>query len=713
MAMEEAAAEVAAGRHSQWKRAWQLVSLVTLAAALALGYVHLKHRDELYGKKRSLLLAKTVAAAGGVERALQPVIQSTRRLADRLSRDETSPAALEDALKAMVWEGGADYYGGSVTHQPDGRAAATRPPYYSKSPDDGRYVLSRIEDDFTKAEWYAKAMQAGDRWSAPYWDPSGKIVMVTRSAVFRGPAPSQAALGVVTIDVSMDRIKQIIASLDTGANGSVSLLTAEGAYLYHADSELVRTLKTLSNGHPQDSRSLRRLREHQAAAAAQAGRGVIEYDNAAGHEAWVVHAPVPGTGWSLQTSFDLHDLVTPTELDQLRREKAQITIAVIGFLAALAMLLLRAHQGREARLWGSSAAVSALLLIGLGTIWYLALTYSHVRGRAAGAQPQIVVTDRGVLNKEQTDFAATRSKNVQPPPVYLPTGIHIETMELDGANTVSVTGQIWQRWPAGYEAGSVRPVLFSAAKDAKFELLETRPVAGHGERLKRWLFQARLRTEFDHSRYPMEIEKIRIGMSPLERGGNDYLVPDLDAYSVISASEMPGLDLRFVSGWEIENASFVLRAANERTTFGRQTKVDVESPKDLYYEIGIKRVFVDAFISNLTPLIVASIALFSLLFLPRETQIHVILGVSVSLFFVVVYAHLAIRRNLAIGEIFYLEYFFFVVYAALLAVPVNAFRATMRIQIPLLEYRDGLVMKLLYWPVMLGTFFAITVWKFY
>jgi hypothetical protein len=139
----------------------------------------------------------------------------------------------------------------------------------------------------------------------------------------------------------------------------------------------------------------------------------------------------------------------------------------------------------------------------------------------------------------------------------------------------------------------------------------------------------------------------------------------------------------------------------------------VESPKDLYYEIGIKRVFVDAFISNLTPLIVASIALFSLLFLPKETQIHVILGVSVSLFFVVVYAHLAIRRNLAIGQIFYLEYFFFVVYAALLAVPVNAFRATMRIQIPLLEYRDGLVMKLLYWPVLLGTFFVITVWKFY
>lgn len=192
---------------------------MTLAAALALGYVHLKHRDELYGKKRSLLLEKTVAAAGGVERALQPVIQSTRRLADRLSPDEISSAALEDALMAMVREGGADYYGGSVTHRPEGRAAGTRPPYYAKSPSDGRYVLSRIEDDFTKAEWYAKAMQVGDRWSAPYWDPSGKIVMVTRSAVFRGPAPSQAALGVVTIDVSMDRIKQIIASLDTGANG--------------------------------------------------------------------------------------------------------------------------------------------------------------------------------------------------------------------------------------------------------------------------------------------------------------------------------------------------------------------------------------------------------------------------------------------------------------------------------------------------------------
>ncbi|MCK7495588.1 MAG: hypothetical protein MZW92_34660 [Comamonadaceae bacterium] len=131
------------------------------------------------------------------------------------------------------------------------------------------------------------------------------------------------------------------------------------------------------------------------------------------------------------------------------------------------------------------------------------------------------------------------------------------------------------------------------------------------------------------------------------------------------------------------------------------------------YEIGLKRIFVDAFISNLTPLIVVAIVLFSLLLLPDGVGIKEILGFCVSLFFVVVFAHLSIRRGIASGRVFYLEYFFLVTCFALLAVPINAFRRSLQVPYPLLEYRGGLAMKVLYWPVTLGIFFLITVLKFY
>jgi hypothetical protein len=58
------------------------------------------------------------------------------------------------------------------------------------------------------------------------------------------------------------------------------------------------------------------------------------------------------------------------------------------------------------------------------------------------------------------------------------------------------------------------------------------------------------------------------------------------------------------------------------------------------------------------------IRLVSVLLLPTSIDISRVLGICVSVFFVVAFSHLAIRRNIAGGEIFYLEYFLLVMYLA-------------------------------------------------
>jgi hypothetical protein len=108
-----------------------------------------------------------------------------------------------------------------------------------------------------------------------------------------------------------------------------------------------------------------------------------------------------------------------------------------------------------------------------------------------------------------------------------------------------------------------------------------------------------------------------------------------------------------------------------------------------------------------------TIILFSVSLLPPTIDISRVLGICVSVFFVVVFAHLAIRRNISIGEIFYLEYFFFVIYFTILLVPVNTFRVSLGISSRFFEYQDGLIPKAIYWPSIMGIFFIITAWKFY
>ncbi|MCK7495589.1 MAG: hypothetical protein MZW92_34665 [Comamonadaceae bacterium] len=65
-------------------------------------------------------------------------------------------------------------------------------------------------------------------------------------------------------------------------------------------------------------------------------------------------------------------------------------------------------------------------------------------------------------------------------------------------------------------------------------------------------------------RYPLEIERIGIGISPVERGRSQALVPDLDSYDILLASQKPGLepDLH-LRGWTIE-VDFLRAAAAQR-----------------------------------------------------------------------------------------------------------------------------------------------------
>jgi len=218
----------------------------------------------------------------------------------------------------------------------------------------------------------------------------------------------------------------------------------------------------------------------------------------------------------------------------------------------------------------------------------------------------------------------------------------------------------------------------------------------------------------DYSRYPLEVEHLNLQLLPAESDRMVVLVPDLDAYKLMAASLLPGLDKAiFLAGWDFSGTFFELREERHNTDFGIKRNLDHEILPTLYYHIGIQRVFVDAFISNLTPLIIVAIILFALALLPREIEIGRVLSICAAVFFIVVFSHLDIRKNIPSGEIFYLEYFFFVIYFCILMVPLNAFRLAMGLPSRLFEYKDGLVVQAAYWPSVLGIFFMVTACKFY
>ena len=63
--------------------------------------------------------------------------------------------------------------------------------------------------------------------------------------------------------------------------------------------------------------------------------------------------------------------------------------------------------------------------------------------------------------------------------------------------------------------------------------------------------------------------------------------------------------------------------------------------------------------------------------------------------------------------VFYLEYFYFITYAAILGVAALSLRTPLKFDSKILQYKEMLVPKVLYWPVILGFLLAVSVVTFY
>jgi hypothetical protein len=201
------------------------------------------------------------------------------------------------------------------------------------------------------------------------------------------------------------------------------------------------------------------------------------------------------------------------------------------------------------------------------------------------------------------------------------------------------------------------------------------------------------------------------------------LVPDLGAYRFANPASLPGLERGMVlPGWKISSSFFEFLKLRFDTNFGVDRSLAKEDFPSLLFCMVVRRNFVDAFLSNLTPLIIVAVLLFTLIMIASRDERLVgflqagtgrILSICAAMFFVIAFNHIDIRRRMASEEIFYLEYFYFLIYLSLLWVSVNSVLYATGASIRMIQYRENLISKLAYWPFLLGCLFAITLWVIY
>jgi hypothetical protein len=570
--------------------------------------------------------------------------------------------------------------------------------------------------------WFHLAKVDGAGWHRPQsFQLTNELVIIYSTPIcVDGPCDktSEEPFAVFSAMVNLRDLETAARELDLGAGADTLIVSNDGDLVVHSRMDLVR------KGMTAHELAWRSGDADLSEALAEIGRGEAgivgpREDPQTGRQEYLSWRTF-GTGrdgvetHALIAHVPIHDPMSQTD----RRHTAvlQLAVGVPFCLTILLLMMLLVLRDRQQAAWTTSGLLAGTAIVMIAGLWWAAA--KHPTPPTPGDQPILSSADLAGFEREWTQA----SKN----PRFESLGLFLQSIEFQSANNVTISGIAWQRFPAEdcevALATEPEPRFFFPEADPGEELQIS--LAYHQcdglrkEVLHGWRFRALLRQDFDYLLYPFDPQELWVRLLPVEFDKNVVLVPDLLSYDRTARESTPGLDRELIlPGWDLVGSGFAYRRRAYNTDFGVNNYVGQSDFPELVYTVSLRRSFLGPFVGKVIPLGVAAAMLFCMLLLgTRNTDyegafgfsaMEVVMGAA-ALFFVVIFDHSALRDDLATTKPFYLEYFYFVMYLALVGVCANAIAFAMQ-RGHLVRFQDNLVPKLLFWPLYLGAIALITV----
>jgi drug/metabolite transporter (DMT)-like permease len=564
--------------------------------------------------------------------------------------------------------------------------------FYSFPRDDDPKEVDDYSQNKPEFQWFVQAQKLaaasaddnvpGD-WVPLYRDPFTKAVLTEFSMplVIGGEFK-----GAVFANYSAREMRALGQESDLGGIGYAMVLNCkEGELVVHPVGEHVAQKEKLNNiDPPLWARVQKRCQE--TTAAGEAADFERDRQLSQGYHARTTYG---GLGWvagdgrpeeflfarlargdlALVVVFDAHSKVA---LANDRVNLVTMIVSVVLLLIALCLLLIRPWGKPElppTRWWAATALISLVSLAGIGATW----TLTTVVSSAPAVANEPLVSPGRVNRALEKSFGIKRTRTC---PISIPTGVFLTSLRFEDADTVQVSGVVWQKYHGKLPRGPMGPPdsvtgpsapakaqrehaaqspalspgdppsdgptahpsadtaqIAENAKEADCNVTELKrgflmpeSVAFESNELYRfeqdgvetigWQFNASLRQKFDYSTYPLDRKNIWVRFWHANFSDNVVLVPDLDAYSEIQPGRLPGIEKELVhTGWTLEHSFYSYIDATYNTNFGFPDYVGQSSFPELHFHAVLRRTFFSAFVKNLVPLLVAAIILFSVLLL--------------------------------------------------------------------------------------------------
>ena len=662
--------------------------------------------------------ARTQALVARLDSLLSDVVDEGRDLAGGLGASSGTAEEVEARVKSAALSI-PQLQGVTACYEPYALDSSRRLycPYYDKSR--GGVLRLGEEYDYTepsaKTAWYTAPRDSGARWSEPYYGTTVRAWFVEYALPFfrDGRAAGGTASGTVTMSFDAGGLREVVRGFTLGTNGYGVVASPTGQLVAHPQAGLVGTANLSDlvevTAEPSLSEALAAMRRHESGRAAY-------FDAARGGRAIFVYDQLSVADWSVGMLYYEDDIREGRRATNRRRIRLALLASLLAVLC-LAMYYVKDRlSARE--IWVLSALATGLLV---ADIVYVGRLYHYTPVPRSPAESAPVLDPASVATFTSSQTARATGLNLAQP-VEVPTGVYIQRVAFANSYNVDVAGQLWQQYPArvagDVEVGIRFPQIAPFAESAYLQETSRRSVdAPEGEEdylLVVYDFRVTLRLNLGYVDFPFDKSRLTIELAPARARDGLLLVPKLDSYRTTTPSDRSGVDPSVrISGYRVLETYFDFALQDFGTDFGTNRIEMYEQVPTLRFNVDLERQLLTVFITYLIPIAVTMLLIFLLVYsIGKTAERQEIIGAMAAFFFVLVFSHIDLRREVVTAELMYIEYFYFITYAMVLLSTANLIAVT-RSEHRVLAFNNNQLYKASFFPLFFIGVLLVTLVKFY
>ncbi len=293
------------GRGLAFKLSLMILTGTAVIFTAAFGYNYIYSRNQLLRDVETNAESLTLAAVSRIETVLQGIQKDPSRFASALSSQNIDREKLLARIDALL-DNNPEIFGSAVAFEPYAFDPAHRTfaPYTFREGGALKRIFPSDKGyEYFFQDWYQLPKELERAvWSEPYFDEgAGNIVMSTYAVPFsRMRGDTRVFAGVVTADISLDWLVDIVSRISPHQSGYTFLISQSGVFVAHPDRETIMRESIFSVAEGASDPGLRTT----GRAMIHGEKGFVALNNHfSGQKAWMYYAPLPSIGWSIGVVF--------------------------------------------------------------------------------------------------------------------------------------------------------------------------------------------------------------------------------------------------------------------------------------------------------------------------------------------------------------------------------------------------------------------------